>query len=110
MFDRPHGVGKMIELNDKEKISVGTFRNGYPHGEVETRYKNAENEDCVILGTTIFVLLLTRGLMQSLYASNLRNNVAILLFFAYSFFGGHVIDSVTSGSLFYYLLATMSSK
>ncbi len=54
LFDRPHGVGKMIELNDKEKISVGTFRNGYPHGEVETRYKNAENEDCVILGTTIF--------------------------------------------------------
>ena len=63
-----------------------------------------------LLGTTIFVLLLTRGLMHSLYKSNVRNNVAILLFFAYSFFGGHVIDSVTSGSLFYYLLATMSSK
>ena len=58
----------------------------------------------------IFVLLLTRGLMHSLYKSNVRDNVAILLFFAYSFFGGHVIDSVTSGSLFYYLLATMSSK
>jgi len=63
-----------------------------------------------LVGTTIFVLLLTRGLMQSLYKSNVRNNVAILLFFAYSFFGGHVIDSVTSGSLFYYLLATMSSE
>ena len=63
-----------------------------------------------LLGTTIFILLLTRGLMRSLYESNVRNNVAILLFFAYSFFGGHVIDSVTSGSLFYYLLATMSSK
>ena len=63
-----------------------------------------------LLGTTIFILLLTRGLMQSLYKSNVRNNVAILLFFVYSFFGGHVIDSVTSGSLFYYLLATMSSK
>ena len=63
-----------------------------------------------LFGTTIFVLLLTRGLLQSLYKSNVRNNVAILLFFAYSFFGGHVIDSVTSGSLFYYLLATMSSK
>ena len=63
-----------------------------------------------LLGTTIFVLLLTRGLMHSLYKSNVRDNVAILLFFAYSFFGGHVIDSVTSGSLFYYLLATMSSK
>ena len=63
-----------------------------------------------LLGTTIFVLLLTRGLMHSLYKSNVRDNIAILLFFAYSFFGGHVIDSVTSGSLFYYLLATMSSK
>ena len=63
-----------------------------------------------LLGTTIFILLLTRGLRQSIYESNVRNNVAILLFFVYSFFGGHVIDSVTSGSLFYYLLATMSSK
>ena len=63
-----------------------------------------------LLGTTIFVLLLTRGLMHSFYESNVRDNVAILLFFAYSFFGGHVIDSVTSGSLFYYLLATMSNK
>jgi hypothetical protein len=47
--------------------------------------------------------------MQSFHKSNIRNNVAIILFFAYSFFGGHVIDSVTSGSLFYYLLATMRS-
>jgi len=62
-----------------------------------------------LIGTIIFIMLLTRGLMQSFHRSNIRNNVAIILFFAYSFFGGHVIDSVTSGSLFYYLLATMRS-
>ena len=62
-----------------------------------------------LVGTTIFMILLTRGLIRSFYESNVRNNIAIILFFAYSFFGGHVIDSVTSGSLFYYLLATMKS-
>tara|TARA_B110000008_G_scaffold261496_1_gene282941 strand:- start:176 stop:646 length:471 start_codon:yes stop_codon:yes gene_type:complete len=62
-----------------------------------------------LVGTTIFMILITRGLIRSFYESNVRNNIAIILFFAYSFFGGHVIDSVTSGSLFYYLLATMKS-
>ena len=62
-----------------------------------------------IIGTLIFLLLITRGLIKDFYQSNERNNIAIILFLAYSFFGGHVIDSVTSGSLFYYLLATMRS-
>ncbi len=62
-----------------------------------------------LIGTIILVMLLTRRLFESLNYSNIRNNIAIILFFTYSFFGGHVIDSVTSGSLFYYLLATIKS-
>ena len=62
-----------------------------------------------LIGTIIFIILLTRKFISTLYNSSLKNNIAIILFFAYSFFGGHVIDSVTSGSLFYYLLATMKS-
>ena len=62
-----------------------------------------------LIGTLILMMLLTRKLLNTLYNSSLKNNIAIILFFTYSFFGGHVIDSVTSGSLFYYLLATMKS-
>ena len=62
-----------------------------------------------IIGITIFLILLFKGLPKRLYQAKIRNNVAILLFFAYSFFGGHVIDSVTSGTLFYFLLASMKS-
>ena len=62
-----------------------------------------------LIGITIFLILLFKGLPKRLYQAKVRNNVAILLFFAYSFFGGHVIDSVTSGSLFYFLLASMKS-
>ena len=61
------------------------------------------------IGISIFLILLFKGLPKQLYQAKVRNNVAILLFFAYSFFGGHVIDSVTSGSLFYFLLASMKS-
>ena len=62
-----------------------------------------------IIGITIFLILLFKGLPKRLRQAKVRNNVAILLFFAYSFFGGHVIDSVTSGTLFYFLLASMKS-
>ena len=62
-----------------------------------------------LIGTLILMMLLTRKLLNTLCNSSLKNNIAIILFFTYSFFGGHVIDSVTSGSLFYYLLATMKS-
>ncbi|MFL2982985.1 MAG: hypothetical protein ACJZ12_01165 [Candidatus Neomarinimicrobiota bacterium] len=62
-----------------------------------------------VIGIIIFLILLLKGLPQQIYQAKTRNNVAILLFFAYSFFGGHVIDSATSGSLFYFLLASMKS-
>ncbi len=61
-------------------------------------------------GTLIFFLILSRISFKSFLNSHIRDKVAIALFFAYSFFGGHVIDSVTSGSLFYYLLANINSK
>ena len=63
-----------------------------------------------LIGTIIFSLILSRVSFNSFLNSHIRDKVAITLFFAYSFFGGHVIDSVTSGSLFYYLLANINSK
>ena len=63
-----------------------------------------------LIGTIIFFLILSRVSFNSFLNSHIRDKVAITLFFAYSFFGGHVIDSVTSGSLFYYLLANIKSK
>ena len=34
-----------------------------------------------------------------------KEGIIIGLFLLYAFFGGHVIDSVTAGSLFYFFLA-----
>ena len=63
----------------------------------------------LFIGFIIFLLIFSRLSFNSFSNSHIRNKVAIILFFAYSFFGGHVIDSVTSGSLFYYLLANIKS-
>ena len=63
-----------------------------------------------LIGTIIFFLIFSRLSINSFFNSNIRDKVAIILFFAYSFFGGHVIDSVTSGSLFYYLLANITKN
>ena len=63
-----------------------------------------------LIGSVLLVLFLFRGLIPSMLNSSAKDNMAILLFLGYSFFGGHVIDSVTSGSLFYFLLAKMKSK
>ena len=63
-----------------------------------------------LLGTIIFFLIFSRLSINSFTNSHIRDKVAIILFFTYSFFGGHVIDSVTSGSLFYYLLANITKN
>ena len=63
-----------------------------------------------IIGTFILALIFSRISLRSFFQTHIRDKIAIILFFAYSFFGGHVIDSVTSGSLFYYLLANIKSK
>jgi hypothetical protein len=63
-----------------------------------------------IIGIFLLIFFLCRGLIPSMLKASSRDNIAILLFLGYSFFGGHVIDSVTSGSLFYYLLAKMKSE
>ena len=62
-----------------------------------------------LIGTVLFIFLLMKGVMPAMKKSITRDKVAIFLFFVYSFFGGHVIDSVTSGSLFYYFLAKIKS-
>ena len=63
-----------------------------------------------MIGTFILVLIFSRISLRSFFQTHIRDKISIILFFAYSFFGGHVIDSVTSGSLFYYLLANIKSK
>ena len=39
-----------------------------------------------------------------------RDGLVYVLFFLYAFFGGHVIDSVTSGTLFYFFLGKLSQN
>ena len=58
-----------------------------------------------IIGTVIFIFLLFNQLMTQFITLAIRDRMVLILFFAYSFFGGHVIDSVTSGSLFYFFIA-----
>ena len=63
-----------------------------------------------IFGLFLFSLILFKN--YQLYLSKIfnRDGLVILLFFLYAFFGGHVIDSVTSGSLFYFILGNISQN
>ncbi len=59
----------------------------------------------------IFLLLIIILNNFRLYKpKNLSNSITLYLFILYAFFGGHVIDSVTAGSLFYYFLAENNQK
>ena len=63
-----------------------------------------------IIGTVLFTMILFKN--YNLYISKIfsRDGLVFTLFFLYAFFGGHVIDSVTSGSLFFFFLAKISGK
>ena len=63
-----------------------------------------------IIGTVLFVMILFQNF--KLYVSKIfsRDGLVFTLFFLYAFFGGHVIDSVTSGSLFFFFLGKISGK
>ena len=63
-----------------------------------------------IIGTVIFTMILFKN--YNLYISKIfsRDGLVFTLFFLYAFFGGHVIDSVTSGSLFFFFLGKISGK
>ena len=63
-----------------------------------------------IIGTVLFTMILFKN--YKLYISKIfsRDGLVFTLFFLYAFFGGHVIDSVTSGSLFFFFLAKISGK
>ena len=62
-----------------------------------------------LIGTLILIFVLLRNISPAIKNSLIRDKIVVFLFFTYSFFGGHVIDSVTSGSLFYYFLAKIKS-
>ena len=58
------------------------------------------------LGLFLWILFLdSKIIIQHLYK---KEGIIFGLFFLYAFFGGHVIDSVTSGSLFYFCSARIS--
>ena len=63
-----------------------------------------------IIGTVLFIMILFKN--YNLYISKIfsRDGLVFTLFFLYAFFGGHVIDSVTSGSLFFFFLGKISGK
>ena len=63
-----------------------------------------------LLGLTLFIWILFfdyKKLLQQLFK---KDGIILGLFILYAFFGGHVIDSVTSGSLFYFILAKISQS
>ena len=63
-----------------------------------------------IIGTVLFTMILFKN--YNLYISKIfsRDGLVFTLFFLYAFFGGHVIDSVTSGTLFFFFLGKISGK
>ena len=63
-----------------------------------------------IIGTVLFIMILFKNF--NLYVSKIfsRDGLVFTLFFLYAFFGGHVIDSVTSGSLFFFFLGKISGR
>ena len=63
-----------------------------------------------IIGTVLFTMILFKN--YNLYISKIfsRDGLVFTLFILYAFFGGHVIDSVTSGSLFFFFLGKISGK
>ena len=63
-----------------------------------------------IIGTVLFIMILFKNF--NLYVSKIfsRDGLVFTLFILYAFFGGHVIDSVTSGSLFFFFLGKISGK
>ena len=63
-----------------------------------------------IIGTVLFTMILFKN--YNLYISKIfsRDGLVFTLFFLYAFFGGHVIDSVTSGSLFFFFLGKISGE
>ena len=56
----------------------------------------------------LFIILLNN--FRFYKSGNFGNSITLYLFILYAFFGGHVIDSVTAGSLFYYFLAENNKK
>ena len=63
-----------------------------------------------IVGLFLFCSILFNN--YRLYISRIsnRDGLVFILFFLYAFFGGHVIDSVTSGSLFFFFLGKISKR
>ena len=63
-----------------------------------------------IIGLSLFIIVFF--LDYKIIFKNLfkRDGIVFGLFFLYAFFGGHVIDSVTSGSLFYFISGKISQN
>jgi len=62
-----------------------------------------------LIGTALFLAILLHQFFTPFLQASIRDKIVLTLFFSYSFFGGHVLDSVTSGSLFYLYVAKVKS-
>ena len=63
-----------------------------------------------LVGIFLFSLLLFWNYKLYVYKLFTRDGLVFILFFLYAFFGGHVIDSVTSGTLFFFFLGKLSQN
>jgi len=58
-----------------------------------------------LIGLMLFIMILFKNYRIIIKKAFTKEGIIIGLFLLYAFFGGHVIDSVTAGSLFYFFLA-----
>jgi len=63
-----------------------------------------------IVGLFLFCSILFNNYRLYILRMSNRDGLVFILFFLYAFFGGHVIDSVTSGSLFFFFLGKISKR
>jgi len=63
-----------------------------------------------IFGVTLFLIIIFWNINSYIKKIFSRDGLVFCLFFLYAFFGGHVIDSVTSGTLFFFFLGSLSQN
>ena len=63
-----------------------------------------------IVGLVLFLVILFWNIQTYIKIIFTRDGLVFSLFLLYAFFGGHVIDSVTSGTLFFFFLGSLSQN
>ncbi len=63
-----------------------------------------------IVGLVLFLVIIFWNIQTYIKIIFTRDGLVFSLFLLYAFFGGHVIDSVTSGTLFFFFLGSLSQN